>query len=94
MPLLFFCVLPFLAWGAGWTASFTASSQKPMLELWVSPQTLLESDPQLALTLVFIEPHTEVLRGVCGWSESALMSSHTYDAAACGGGGGWPTLLL
>lgn len=84
LPLLFFCVLPFLGWGAGWTASLTASSQKPMLALGGSPQTLLESPPQLEETLVLMEPHTELLRGV--WKEeSALVSHHTYEA---GGGGG------
>lgn len=67
MPLLFFCVLPFLGGGGGWTASLTASSQKPMLALWGSPQTLLESDPQLVEMLVLMEPHTEVLRGA--WKE-------------------------
>lgn len=77
LPLLFFCVLPFLVCGGGWTASFTASSQKPMLELCVSPQTLLESDPQLVEILVFIEPHTEVLRGVCERSKLPLMSNPT-----------------
>lgn len=80
LPLLFFCVLPFLLWEGGWTASFTASSQKPMLELCVSPQTLLESDPQLVEILVFIEPHTEVLRGVCEGTKSALKSNHTYNS--------------
>lgn len=89
LPLLFFCVLPFLGWGAGWTASLTASSQKPMLALGGSPQTLLESPPQLEETLVLMEPHTELLRGV--WKEeSALVSHHTYEA---GGGGAAPTLL-
>lgn len=77
LPLLFFCVLPFLVWGGGWTASFTASSQKPMLELCASPQTLLESDPQLVDALVLIEPHTEVLRGVCERAALPLMSNHT-----------------
>lgn len=80
LPLLFFCVLPFLVWGGGWTASFTASSQKPILELCVSPQTLLESDPQLVEMLVFIDPHTEVLRGVWEWTKLPLMSSHTHDS--------------
>lgn len=68
MPLPFFCVLPFLGWGGwggGWTASLTASSQKPMLALGGSPQTL-ESAPQLVEMLVLMEPHTEVLRGVWG----------------------------
>lgn len=48
-----------------------------MLELCVSPQTLLESDPQLVEILVFIEPHTEVLRGVCEQSKFPLMSNPT-----------------
>lgn len=65
LPLLFFCVLPFRDGGGCWTASFTASSQKPMLELWVSPQILLESEPQLVQELVFTDPHTELLRDVC-----------------------------
>lgn len=65
LPLLVFCVLRFRDWGACWTASFTASSQKPMLELWVSPQILLESEPQLVRALVFTDPHAELLRVVC-----------------------------
>lgn len=81
MPLLFFCAVPFLAWGGGWAASFTASSQKPALALWGSPQTLLESEPQLVDMLVFREPHTEALRGVCERTEAALMSSPPCDAA-------------
>lgn len=71
MPLLFFCVLPFLGWGGGWTASFTASSQKPMFELWVSPQILLESDQ---LVLVFTDPHTELLRDGCDEREIRLLT--------------------
>lgn len=65
LPLLFLCVLLFLDCGGGWAASLTASSQKPMLELWASPQMLLESEPQLVQGLVFTDPHTELLRGVC-----------------------------
>ena len=76
MPLLFFCVLPFLDWAGCWTASFTASSQKPMLELWVSPQILLESEPQLVQELVFTDPHTELLRAVCDESEILLLTDH------------------
>lgn len=71
LPLLFFCVLPFLGWGGGWTASFTASSQKPMFELWVSPQILLESDQ---LVLVFTDPHTELLRDGCDKREIWLLT--------------------
>lgn len=51
-----------------------------MLELCVSPQTLLESDAQLAEILVFIEPHTEVLRGVCEQTTFLLISNHTYNS--------------
>lgn len=65
LPLLFFCALLFLGCGGGWAASLTASSQKPMLELWASPQMLLESEPQLAQGLVLTDPHTELLRDVC-----------------------------
>ncbi|TNN37639.1 hypothetical protein EYF80_052196 [Liparis tanakae] len=73
LPLLFFCVPPFFVWGGGWTASFTASSQKPRLALWVSPQMLLESEPQLEQMLVFTEPHTELLRDdVCVFWISAM----------------------
>lgn len=61
MPLLFFCALGFLAGGGAWA---TSSSQKPMLELVLSPQMLL-SPPQLgAPPLVATEPHTEGLRAV------------------------------
>lgn len=42
-----------------------------MLELWVSPQILLESEPQFVLELVFTEPHTELLRDVC--EQSAIL---------------------
>lgn len=69
LPLLFFCVLLFLGGGGGWAASLTASSQKPMLELWVSPQMLLESEPQLVQGLVLTDPHTELLRVVCNTGE-------------------------
>lgn len=65
LPLLFLCALLFLDCGGGGAASFTASSQKPMLELWASPQMLLESEPQLVQGLVFTDPHTELLRDVC-----------------------------
>lgn len=51
-----------------------------MLELCVSPQTLLESDPQLVGILVFVEPHTEVLRGACERTKLPLMSNHTYNS--------------
>lgn len=64
LPLLFFCALPFLLGGGCWVASFTASSQKPMLELWVSPQILL-SEAQLVQVFVFTEPQTEFDRDVC-----------------------------
>lgn len=74
LPLLFFCVLPFLDWGGGCTASLTASSQKPMLELWVSPQILFESVPQLVQELVFTDPHTELLRDVCEYSNILLLT--------------------
>lgn len=76
LPLLFFCVLTFLGWGGCCTASFTASSQKPMLEFWVSPQILLGSEPQLVL--VFTDPHTELLRDVCDESDIRLLMEHTF----------------
>lgn len=69
LPLLFFWVLLFLGWGGCWTASFTASSQKPILELWVSPQMLLGSEPQLEQVLGLTDPHTELLKDVCEKSE-------------------------
>lgn len=76
MPLLFLCALLFLdcggAGGGGCAASLTASSQKPMLELWASPQMLLESEPQLVQGLVFTDPHTELLRGVCTREDNAI----------------------
>lgn len=75
LPLLFFCALLFLGCGGGWAASFTASSQKPMLELWVSPQILLDSEPQLAQGLVLTDPHTELLRGVCKQDDSAIVTA-------------------
>lgn len=46
-----------------------------MLELWVSPQMLLESEVQLVLQLVFTEPQTELLRDVCGESDKLLLTS-------------------
>lgn len=76
LPLLFLCALLFLDCGGGWAASLTASSQKPMLELWASPQMLLESEPQLVQGLVFTDPHTELLRGVCKQGTVTQCSSH------------------
>lgn len=61
---LFFCAFPFLVGGGCWTASFTASSQKPMLELCVSPQIPLESAAQFEQGVMFTDPHTELLRDV------------------------------
>lgn len=49
-----------------------------MLELWVSPQILLESEPQLVQELVFTDPHTELLRGVCDESETLLKTQHLF----------------
>lgn len=85
LPLLLFCALPFLGWGGGCTASLTASSQKPMLALWGSPQTLLESDPQLVEMLVLLEPHTEVLRGVWKRRVSVNVASHQRGCASSPG---------
>ena len=53
------------SWGACWT-SFTASSQKPMLAFWASPQMLLGSEPQLAPEPGLTAPHTEELSEGCG----------------------------
>lgn len=46
-----------------------------MLELWVSPQILLESEPQLVQGLVLTDPHTELLRGVCKRDDSTIVTA-------------------
>lgn len=51
----------------------------------MSPQTLLESDPQFVEMLVFIEPHTEVLRGVWEWTELPSTSNRTHDSTVPNG---------
>lgn len=50
-----------------------------MLELWVSPQILLESEPQLVQVLVFTDPHTELLRDdVCDENDILLLTYYFF----------------
>lgn len=74
---LFFCGLFFRVVGGG-AVSFTASSQKPRLEFWVSPQMLLS---ELQWLVLLTEPHTEEVKAymhACAHTDTHKFNMHKY----------------